>query len=55
MEDFDKTIDKFNGGVHDYAEVDYNLRGSVERLDLAVRDLSGALREIDRRLEGAKR
>ena len=55
MEDYDKTVEKFNSGVHDFSEVDYNLRGSVERLDLAVRDLSGALREIDRRLEGAKR
>ena len=53
--DLDKTVDKFNAGVHDYSEVDYNLRGSVERLDLAVRDLSGALRDINRRLEEAKR
>ena len=39
-----------NNGVHDFAEVDYNLRGSVERMDLAVRDLANALREIDRRM-----
>jgi hypothetical protein len=32
--------------------VDYNLRGSVERMDLAVRDLSGAMREINRRMGG---
>ena len=56
MERFDKTVDKFNGGIHDFSEVDYNLRGSVERMDLAVRDLSSAMREINRRMgsrEGA--
>ena len=50
---FDKTVDKFNGGVHEFSEVDYNLRGSIERMDLAVRDLSAAMREINRRM-GAK-
>ena len=51
---FDQSLDKFNEGVHDFAEVDYNLRGSVERMDLAVRDLAGAMREINRRMEGGK-
>ena len=55
IDSFDKSIEKFNGGVHDFSEVDYNLRGSVERMDLAVRDLAGALREINRRLDGEKR
>ena len=50
LELFDKTVDKFNSGVHDFSEVDYNLRGSVERMDLAVRDLSSAMREINRRM-----
>ncbi len=49
---WDKSLEKFNEGVHDFAEVDYNLRGSVERMDLAVRDLAGAMREINRRMEG---
>ena len=51
---FDKSIGRFNDGVHDFSEVDYNLRGSVERMDLAVRDLAAALREINRRKEGAR-
>ena len=51
---FNEKVDVFNNGVHDFAEVDYNLRGSVERMDLAVRDLATALREIDRRMEGRK-
>ena len=45
---FHQTVEKFNGGVKDYAEVDYNLRGTVERLDLAVRDLTRAMRETSR-------
>ena len=54
MGSLDAAITRFNDGVHDFSEVDYNLCGSVERMDLAVRDLAGALREINRRMEGAK-
>ena len=50
VQSFDKTVGTFNEGVHDFSEVDYNLRGSVERMDLAVRDLASALREINRRV-----
>lgn len=42
---FHQTVEKFNGGVRDFSEVDYNLRGTVERLDLAVRDLTRALQD----------
>jgi len=49
---FDETVGKFNEGVHDFSEVDYNLRGSVERMDLAVRDLASTLREVHRRMNG---
>lgn len=55
MDRFDQTVGVFNAGVHDFAEVDYNLRGSVERMDLAVRDLANALREINRRMEGGQK
>ena len=41
---FHQTVEKFNSGVHDFSEVDYNLRGTVERLDLSIRDLVSALR-----------
>ena len=54
LEGFNRTVDTFNAGVHDFTEVDYNLRGSVERMDLAVRDLAAALREITRRTGGTK-
>ena len=52
LQRFDGALEKFNDGVHDFSEVDYNLRGSVERMDLAVRDLASALREINRRMGG---
>ena len=52
LKHFDGALEKFNDGVHDFSEVDYNLRGSVERMDLAVRDLATALREINRRMGG---
>ena len=52
LKSFDESLEKFNNGVHDFSEVDYNLRGSVERMDLAVRDLASAFREISRRLGG---
>ena len=51
---FNAAIATFKDGVHDFSEVDYNLRGSVERMDLAVRDLSSAMREINRRMGGQK-
>ena len=52
LKHFDESLEKFSSGVHDFSEVDYNLRGSVERMDLAVRDLASAFREISRRLGG---
>ena len=54
MAGFDKSLETFNAGVHDFSEVDYNLRGSVERMDLAVRDLANAMREINHRMDGEK-
>ena len=52
VEKFNAAVATFKEGIHDFSEVDYNLRGSVERMDLAVRDLSGAMREINRRMGG---
>ena len=48
---FHQTVEKFNGGVRDFGEVDYNLRGTVERLDVAVRDLTRALQQAARSSE----
>ena len=46
-----KTVDNFNTGVRDFSEFNYNLRGTVERLDVTVRDLVSGLREVSRILE----
>lgn len=48
---FNKTVDSFNGGVRDFSEFNYNLRGTVERLDVTVRDLVSGLREVSHSLE----
>ncbi len=48
---FNKTVDSFNGGVRDFSEFNSNLRGTVERLDVTVRDLVSGLREVSRILE----
>ena len=55
LKKFDAAVEKFHTGIRDFSEVDYNLRGSVERMDLAVRDLSGAMREINRRMGGQEK
>lgn len=43
---FNDTVGSFNKGVHDFSEFDYNLRGTVERMDVAVRDLGTNLRRV---------
>lgn len=55
MNAFNGTVDSFNQGVRDFSEFDYNLRGTVERLDVAVRDLTTALRKAGRELERSDR
>lgn len=55
MDNFNRTVASFNQGVRDFSEFDYNLRGTVERLDLAVRDFGSALRQTTRTLERGDR
>ena len=50
-----KTVENFNSGVRDFSEFNYNLRGTVERMDVTVRDLVSGLREITRILERSGR
>ena len=50
-----KTVESFNSGVRDFSEFNYNLRGTVERMDVTVRDLVSGLREISRALERSSR
>lgn len=48
---FNKTVGSFNDGVHDFSEFNYSLQGTVERMDVAIRDLVTALRAVSRELE----
>lgn len=48
---FNKTVESFNTGVHDFSEFNYNLRGTVERMDLSIRDLVQGLREVSKSIE----
>ena len=52
---FDKSIGTFNGGIHDFSEIEYSLRGSLERLDLSVRDISTVVRTITKRASASER
>lgn len=52
---FNGTVASFNQGVRDFSEFDYNLRGTVERMDVAVRDLSTSLRKAGRDHERSER
>lgn len=40
LKKFNNTVETFNSGIHDFAEIEYDLRGSIERLDLSVRDIA---------------
>lgn len=46
MDSFRQTVTSFNEGVHGFTEFDYNLRGTVERMDLTVRELTNALHTL---------
>ncbi|MDD4075768.1 MAG: MotA/TolQ/ExbB proton channel family protein [Eubacteriales bacterium] len=41
---FADTVSKFNQGTRDFGEISYDLRGSIERMDVSFRDLNTALR-----------
>ena len=51
LDGFDKTVDGFNSGVRDFSEFNYNLRGTVERMDVAMRDVVSAMRETAKSVE----
>jgi hypothetical protein len=48
---FNKTVNSFNEGVRDFSEFNYNLRGTIERMDISVRDLVSAMRQAGRDIE----
>ena len=55
LEDFNRTVDSFNEGVRDFSEFNYNLRGTVQRMDVCIRDLVSVLRSSARGLERSER
>ena len=55
LDGFDKTVESFNGGVRDFSEFNYNLRGTVERMDVAMRDVVSAMRETAKSIERSGR
>lgn len=52
---FNKTVGSFNDGVRDFSEFNYSLQGTVERMDVAIRDLVSALRAVNRAREKGDR
>ncbi|MCQ2557936.1 MAG: MotA/TolQ/ExbB proton channel family protein [Oscillospiraceae bacterium] len=52
---FNKTVNSFNQGVVDFKEVDYNLHGTVERMDVAIRDLVRAVNDLRSLIERSTR
>ena len=48
---FNKTVNSYNEGVKDFKDVDYNLHGTIERMDVAIRDFAGTVNELKRLIE----
>ena len=55
LDGFDKTVEGFNSGVRDFSEFNYSLRGTVERMDVAMRDVVSAMRETAKSIERSGR
>lgn len=51
LDGFNKTVGSFNAGVRDFSEFNYNLRGTVERMDVSMRDVVSGLRQVSRSAE----
>lgn len=48
---FNNTVGTFNNGVRDFSELNYNLRGTIERMDVSIRDVVSSMREVSRSIE----
>lgn len=55
LDAFNKTVTAFNSGVRDFSEFNYNLRGTVERMDVSVREVVAGMREVSREIERSGR
>ena len=47
---FDKTVNNFNSGARDFNEFNYNLRGTVERMDISLRDVVSSMNDASRNI-----
>lgn len=52
---FYDTVTTFGQNVRDFSEINYDLRGSIERMDVTVRDLSSALRRSAAHVEADRK
>lgn len=52
---FNKTVTSFNDGVHDFSEFNYALQGTIERLDVSIRDFGSSVRSITTKVERSER
>lgn len=48
---FNNTVGSFNNGVRDFSELNYNLRGTIERMDVSIRDMVSSMREVAHSIE----
>ena len=52
---FNKTVSSFNDGVHDFSEFSYALQGTIERLDVSIRDFGSSVRSLTTKAERSDR
>ena len=52
MEQFAKTVERFNGNVRDFSEFNHHLRSNIERMDVNFIKLTEAMRSAANKLEG---
>ena len=52
MEQFAKTIERFNGNVRDFSEFNHHLRNNIERMDVNFIRVTEAMRTAADKLEG---
>lgn len=53
--EFNNTVESFNKGVRDFSEFNYDLRGTVERMDISMRDVVSGMKDVSRSIERSGR
>ena len=52
---FYNTVNTINENVRDFSEFNYDLRGNIERMDVAFRDFSSSMKQVGRALPERER